>query len=85
MTYILKDLMTDTTITHEMERHPVIVFIKVKHDNLETGRFLKVSRPVVCKVRKNLLNENNGNESAVKGKRKCIVNALLTHSQHLSL
>ncbi|KAM3171004.1 hypothetical protein ACTXT7_017476 [Hymenolepis weldensis] len=43
-----------------MKRHAVIVSIKAKHRNFEIARFLKVARSFLWKVRKELLNENNG-------------------------
>ena len=63
--------MADTSINNEMKRHAVIVSIKAKHSNLEIARFLKVARSFVCKVRKEL-NENNGDELATsKRKQHC--------------
>ncbi|VUZ40962.1 unnamed protein product [Hymenolepis diminuta] len=55
-----------------MKRHPVtaIVSIKAEHRNFEIARSLKVVTPLVCKVRKGLLNENNGGELATTRKRK---------------
>ncbi|KAM3179340.1 hypothetical protein ACTXT7_000741 [Hymenolepis weldensis] len=67
--------IADNVITNEMKRHTVIVSVKVKHRNLEMARFLKVAKSFVCKVRKELLNESNRNESAATGKRK-------EHCQH---
>ncbi|KAM3188443.1 hypothetical protein ACTXT7_000269 [Hymenolepis weldensis] len=65
-----KDLMPDTTITNEMKNHSVIVSLKAKHKNLEIARFLKVARSSICKVRKELLNENNGNGLGATRKRR---------------
>ncbi|VUZ42414.1 unnamed protein product, partial [Hymenolepis diminuta] len=70
------------------ERHAVIVSIKAKHSNLVIAKSLIVPDSSVCKVRKELLNENNGARATMgsRGRDKGIVNApLLTHSQHLSL
>ncbi|KAM3179801.1 hypothetical protein ACTXT7_017569, partial [Hymenolepis weldensis] len=77
-------LVADTTITDEMKRHTLLVSVKAKHRNFEIARFLKVATSFVCKVRKGLLNENNGDEPTTR-KRKGTVNALLTHSEHLNL
>ncbi|KAM3180306.1 hypothetical protein ACTXT7_016539 [Hymenolepis weldensis] len=57
-----KDLIPDTTITNEMERYAVMVCIKAKRSNLEIAGFLKVARSFGFKIRKELLNENNGDE-----------------------
>ena len=63
--------MADTTIANDKKRYAVIVSIKAKHSNLEIARFLKVARSFVCKVRKEL-NENNGDELATsKRKQHC--------------
>ncbi|KAM3185975.1 hypothetical protein ACTXT7_005275 [Hymenolepis weldensis] len=64
-------LMAYTTITNDMKKHAVtqIVSIKAKQSNLEIARFLKVATSFVCKVRKEL-NENNGDELATTSKRK---------------
>ncbi|KAM3174827.1 hypothetical protein ACTXT7_009740 [Hymenolepis weldensis] len=64
------NLMADITITNEMKRHALIVFIKAKHRNLKLVGFLKFARSFVRKVRKELLNENNGGELATTSKRK---------------
>ncbi|KAM3178891.1 hypothetical protein ACTXT7_001638 [Hymenolepis weldensis] len=53
-------LIADLTKTNEMRRHAVIVSRKAKHSNLAITRFLKVATSFVCKVKKELLNENNG-------------------------
>ncbi|VUZ49818.1 unnamed protein product, partial [Hymenolepis diminuta] len=45
------------------------VSIKAKQTNLEIARFLKVPTSFVCKVRKEL-NENNADELATSKKRK---------------
>ncbi|KAM3185067.1 hypothetical protein ACTXT7_007104 [Hymenolepis weldensis] len=71
-----------------MQRHAVIVSIKAKHRNLEIEieKFQRVAISFVCKVRKELLNEKNGDELALMRKRKqehCQRPALslsLTHS-----
>ncbi|KAM3183277.1 hypothetical protein ACTXT7_010668 [Hymenolepis weldensis] len=63
------DLMPDTTIIIEMDRHAAIVSIKAKHRNLEIARFLQVTTSSVCKVRKEL-SENNADELAATSKRK---------------
>ncbi|KAM3176254.1 hypothetical protein ACTXT7_006864 [Hymenolepis weldensis] len=68
-----EDLMANTTLTNEMKSRTVIVSVKAKH-----------ARSFVCKVKKEMLNENNGDELATTRKRKSIVNALLTHSEYLS-
>ncbi|VUZ45764.1 unnamed protein product [Hymenolepis diminuta] len=52
-----------------MKRHAVIVSIKVKHNNLDITRLLKIARSLVWKVRKELLNESNGDELAPTRKR----------------
>ncbi|KAM3186473.1 hypothetical protein ACTXT7_004268 [Hymenolepis weldensis] len=44
--------------------------VKAKHDNLEIARFLKVTTSSVCKVRKELPNENNGVELTTTRERK---------------
>ncbi|VUZ53162.1 unnamed protein product [Hymenolepis diminuta] len=62
--------MADTTITNDMKTHSLIVSMKAKHSSLEITRFLKVNRSFVCKVRKEPLNENNGDELVVIRKRK---------------
>ncbi|KAM3182411.1 hypothetical protein ACTXT7_012437 [Hymenolepis weldensis] len=66
----LPHLMPDTNITNEMKRHTVIVSIEAKHSSLRIARFLKVARSFVCNVRKELLDENNGDELAATRKRK---------------
>ncbi|KAM3178571.1 hypothetical protein ACTXT7_002274 [Hymenolepis weldensis] len=66
----VKNLMVDAAMTNEMKRQAVIVSIKAKHRNLEIVGFLKVARYFVCKVRKEVLKENNEDELAAKGKRK---------------
>lgn len=58
--FISEDLMTDSTITKEMKRNAAIVSIKPKQRNSEIVRVLKVARSLVCQVRKELLNEKNG-------------------------
>ncbi|KAM3179548.1 hypothetical protein ACTXT7_000437 [Hymenolepis weldensis] len=68
--YRMYDLMIDTNITNEMKRHAVIVSIRVKHRNIEIERFLKVATSFVCKVEKELLNINNGDELVATRKRK---------------
>ncbi|KAM3185674.1 hypothetical protein ACTXT7_005896 [Hymenolepis weldensis] len=65
-----EDPMADAIITHEIKRHAVIVSAKAKHDHLETAGFLKVARSIVCKVRKELLDEKNGDDLAATRKRK---------------
>ncbi|KAM3183922.1 hypothetical protein ACTXT7_009377 [Hymenolepis weldensis] len=77
----LEDLMTDAIITNEMKRHAVIVPIKANHRNLEIARFLKVATSFICKVRKEL-NENNEARVTMgpRGGEKRFVNALLTHN-----
>ncbi|VUZ47479.1 unnamed protein product [Hymenolepis diminuta] len=62
--------MVDTTITNEMRKEAVIVSIKAKYSNLGIARSVKVATSYVCKVRKELLNENNGDELAATSKRK---------------
>ncbi|VUZ47975.1 unnamed protein product [Hymenolepis diminuta] len=62
--------MADAIITNEIDRHAVTVSIKAKHRNLEIARFLQVVRSVVWKVRKELLNENNGDAMVTTRKRK---------------
>ncbi|VUZ39869.1 unnamed protein product [Hymenolepis diminuta] len=44
--------------------------MKLKDGNLEIGRFLQVATSFVCTVRKELLNEINGDELTAMGKRK---------------
>ncbi|VUZ49269.1 unnamed protein product [Hymenolepis diminuta] len=71
-----------------MRRHPVtvIVFIKPNHINLDIAGFLQVATSCLCKIRKALLNENNVDElAAPRARENNIVNALLTHSEHLGL
>ncbi|VUZ49928.1 unnamed protein product [Hymenolepis diminuta] len=53
-----------------MERHVVIVSIKVKHRILKIVRFYRVVISFVCIVRKALLTDNNGGELASMKKRK---------------
>ncbi|VUZ53522.1 unnamed protein product [Hymenolepis diminuta] len=62
--------MANTAITNEMKGHSVIVTIKATHNNLEIVRFPKVTTSFVCKIRKELLNENNGDELATMRKKK---------------
>ncbi|VUZ40953.1 unnamed protein product [Hymenolepis diminuta] len=62
--------MADTNVTNEMKRHAVIVSIKAKLRNLEVAGLPEVATSFVCKVRKGLLNENNGGELATTRKRK---------------
>ncbi|VUZ39754.1 unnamed protein product [Hymenolepis diminuta] len=62
--------MPNTTITNEMIRHTVMAPMKAKDSDLEMARFLKVTRFSVCKVRKELPNENSGDELATTQKRK---------------
>ncbi|VUZ43239.1 unnamed protein product [Hymenolepis diminuta] len=74
--------MLDNTKTNEMKRHSRIVSIKAKYNNLEIARFLQVTRSFLCKVRKELPNENNRDDevdSTMKRKRG-LINALLTHN-----
>ncbi|KAM3178317.1 hypothetical protein ACTXT7_002816 [Hymenolepis weldensis] len=59
----------DTKIINEMKRHAVAVSIKAKHSNSEIARFLKVATSFVRKVRRELLNENSGEELAATNKR----------------
>ena len=56
--------MADNNITDEMKRHVVIVSIKVENSDSKIARFLKVTRSFVCKVRKEL-KENNEDELAM--------------------
>ncbi|VDL16390.1 unnamed protein product [Hymenolepis diminuta] len=67
-----------------MKRHAVVAPIKSKHSDLDIGRFLKVPTSFFGKVRKELLNENTGDELASTSKRKHLFNAL-THSPAHSL
>ncbi|VUZ46894.1 unnamed protein product [Hymenolepis diminuta] len=53
-----------------MKRHAVIVSIITKHGNLEIARFLEAATSLVCKVRKEPLNEGNGGELAATSRRK---------------
>ncbi|VUZ53186.1 unnamed protein product, partial [Hymenolepis diminuta] len=46
------------------------VSTKAKYKNSEIARFLKVAKAFVCKVRKELLSENNGDELTATSKRK---------------
>ncbi|VDL59845.1 unnamed protein product [Hymenolepis diminuta] len=62
--------MADTTITNEIKRHTVIVSIKAKPSNLEIAIFLQDATSFVCEVRRELLNESNGDELGATGKRK---------------
>ncbi|VUZ52516.1 unnamed protein product [Hymenolepis diminuta] len=62
--------MADTTVTNEMKRHAAMVSLKAKRSNLEIARFLQVARSFVCKVRKELPNENSGDELATTRRRK---------------
>ena len=50
-----------------MKRHAVIVSIKVEHRNLKIARFLKFTGSIVCKVRKEL-KENNRDEIGMSKK-----------------
>ncbi|VUZ39980.1 unnamed protein product [Hymenolepis diminuta] len=61
--------MPDSTVTNEMKTHAVTVFIMAKHRNLEIARVLQDARSLVCKVRNDLLNGNNGDELATTRKR----------------
>ena len=64
-------MMAGNNITNEMKRHAVIVSIKAEHSDLKIPRFLKIARSFVCKVRKEL-KENNGDELAMsKRKQHC--------------
>ncbi|KAM3185466.1 hypothetical protein ACTXT7_006273 [Hymenolepis weldensis] len=67
---LTEDFMPDTTFTNEMKKLPVSMSIKAKHSNLEIARSLTVARSFLCKVRKELLNENNGYELAASSKTK---------------
>ncbi|VUZ54708.1 unnamed protein product [Hymenolepis diminuta] len=53
-----------------MKKHALILSIKANQRNLDIARFLKVVRSFVCKVRKELPNENSGDGLAVTSKRK---------------
>ncbi|VUZ43255.1 unnamed protein product [Hymenolepis diminuta] len=53
-----------------MKRHAIIVPLKAKRRNLDIARFLKVATSYLCKARKELLNENNGDEVAIKRKTR---------------
>ncbi|KAM3186741.1 hypothetical protein ACTXT7_003711 [Hymenolepis weldensis] len=65
-----EDPMADTTVNNGMKRHAVMVSKKAKRSHFETARFLKVGTSFVCKVRKELVNEKNGDELATTRKRK---------------
>ncbi|KAM3185890.1 hypothetical protein ACTXT7_005467 [Hymenolepis weldensis] len=65
----LRDLMADNNITTEKKKHAVIVSIKAKHSNLEIASFLRVTTSLVCKIRKEV-NENNADELAATSKRR---------------
>ncbi|VUZ43033.1 unnamed protein product [Hymenolepis diminuta] len=62
--------MSDTTITNEMKGHALIVSKKAKHWNLEIAGPLKVTTSFDRKVRKELLNENKGDELTATRKRR---------------
>ncbi|KAM3188208.1 hypothetical protein ACTXT7_000706 [Hymenolepis weldensis] len=72
---IAEDLMADTTITNEIKRHAVIVSIKAKPSNWKLQDFYKAPHLLFAKVRRELLNENNGDGLAATNKRK-------QHCQH---
>ncbi|KAM3171091.1 hypothetical protein ACTXT7_017313, partial [Hymenolepis weldensis] len=62
--------LPDITVTNEMKRHAIIASLKAKQNNFEIARFLTAARSFVYKVRKELLNENNGDELVTMWKRK---------------
>ena len=47
-------MMADNDITNKMKRHAVIVSIKMEHSILKIARFLKFTKSLICKVRKEL-------------------------------
>ncbi|VUZ49860.1 unnamed protein product, partial [Hymenolepis diminuta] len=51
-------------------RHAAILSVKAKHNDLDIGRFPQVATSFPCKVRKELLNKNNGDGSVATRKRK---------------
>ncbi|VUZ44702.1 unnamed protein product, partial [Hymenolepis diminuta] len=52
--------IANTATATELNRHALRVSVKVKHNNLEIARFLKVARSFVGKVREESLSENSG-------------------------
>ncbi|VUZ41198.1 unnamed protein product [Hymenolepis diminuta] len=53
-----------------MRRQAIIVSVKAKHMNIEIAISLKVTRSIICKVRKELVNEKNGDETVDRMRRK---------------
>ncbi|VUZ50773.1 unnamed protein product [Hymenolepis diminuta] len=71
------------TITNEVKRHALIESIKAEPRNFEIAKFVQVAASFVCKVRRELPNENNRDELAATRRRKeyCQCSAdSLTHS-----